>query len=105
MELEQTEKLEVLKQFERGRRLFHLVRSDGWGDLLDIIEVEVIKSEYRLMNTVAGASNELLRDLHAHARAARSIFEQVQLRVNAAIESGKEVPQIDDALDYQTTNL
>lgn len=104
MDIERTEKAEILQSFEKGRRLFQLVNSEGWNDLLDILEAEVVKAEFRLMNLQAGASAELLRDLHAHARAARTIFEQLQLRVNAEIESGKESLQY-SPISYQTTNL
>jgi len=81
---------EIMKSFERGRRLYQLVNSQGWTDFLDIAEAEVVKAEFRLMNVAAGSTSELVRDLLAHARAARSNFEQIQLRVNAEIESGLE---------------
>lgn len=103
MDIEQSEQADILKQFEKGRRLFLLRNSEGWNDLLDILEAEVTKAEYRLMNTPAGSATDLLRDLHAHARAARSIFEQLQLRVNAEVEQGKQIPQIVNT--YQNNNL
>lgn len=103
MNLEDVEKVEILRSFEKSRRLYQLTHSEGWADLLDILEAEVIKAEFRLMNLPAGSSAELLRDLHAHARAARTIFEQVQLRVNAEIESGRELAN--EPPSYQTTNL
>lgn len=105
MDVEQQERIETLQTFEKGRRLFLLTKADGYQDLLDILEREVVKAEFRLMNVTAGASPELLRDLHAHARAARSIFEQLQLRIAAAIENGRQLPQLDTSLDYQITNL
>lgn len=106
MNLEQQEKAEMLRDFERGRRLFITTHSEGWNDVLDLLEAEVIASEFRLINQPAGASDELLRDLHSHARAARTIFERFQLRIAAQIESGKEVPTYNPhELDYQTNNL
>lgn len=105
MDVETQEKLDSLQAFEQGRRLFLLTQTDGYSDLLDILEQEVVKAEFRLMNLTAGASSELLRDLHAHARAARSIFEQLQLRIASAIENGKQIPQMDAPPDYQVTNL
>ena len=103
-ENEKLEQLEIFKTLERGRRLFQLRNSAGYGDLLDMLEAEVVKFEFRLMNTPAGSSTELVRDLLAHARAARTIFEQLQLRLNAEIEHGKDAT-MEAVNDYNTTNL
>jgi hypothetical protein len=101
---EKLEQLDIFKTLERGRRLFQLRNTEGYNDLLDMLEAEVVKSEYRLMNTPAGSSNDLLRDLHAHARAARTIFEQLQIRLNTEIEHGKSAT-LEAVNDYKTTNL
>lgn len=101
---EKLEQLDIFKTLERGRRLFQLRNSEGYADLLDMLEAEVVKAEFRLMNTPAGSSTELIRDLHAHARAARTIFEQLQLRLNAEIEHGKDAT-LNSLNDYNNTNL
>lgn len=101
---EKLEQLDIFKTFERGRRLFQLRNTAGYSDLLDMIEAEVVTSEFRLMNTPAGSSNDLLRDLHAHARASRTIFERLQIRLNAEIEQGKD-STLEAVNDYKTTNL
>ena len=101
---EKLEQLDIFKTLERGRRLFQLRNTEGYNDLLDMLEAEVVQSEFRLLNTKAGSSNELMRDLHAHARAARTIFERLQMRLNAEIEHGKDAT-LEAVNDYKTTNL
>ena len=103
MDLSTSEQAEILRTFEKGRRLYQLTNADGWNDLLDIMEAEVVKAEFRLMNSHDGSSNELLRDLRAHARAARSLFEQLQLRINAEIENSRQT--IEFGTSFKNTNL
>jgi hypothetical protein len=80
-----------MRVFERSQRLYQLAHSTGFQDLLDILEAEVVKYEFRLLNLQAGTDDTLLRDVMAHAKVARSIFEQLQIRINGAIEQGIEV--------------
>jgi hypothetical protein len=86
------EQAEVLKSFERGRRLYIVTHSDGWKDVLDIFEDEVVKSEFRLMNATADNEDYLVRNLQISARERRSMFERIQLRILAEIEQGKKIP-------------
>lgn len=101
---EKLEQLDIFKTFERGRRLFQLRNTAGYSDLLDIFEAEVVKWEFRLISRPQGATNELLRDLSCYATVARSLFEQLQLRLNAEIEQGKN-STMEAVNDYKTTNL
>lgn len=86
MNLDQERQQEIMSAFERGSRLYQLSVSDGYKDLLDLLEAEVIEYEFRLMNLPPGTDNKLLNDTHSHARVARSIFEQIQLRIQAAVQ-------------------
>jgi len=90
MNLEQTRQQEIMHVFEKGARLYQLIHSTGYADLLDILEAEVVKFEFRLMNLPPGTENQLLRDTLSHARVSRSIFEQLQLRIQALISVGLE---------------
>lgn len=105
MNLDQTKQAEIMHSFEKGRRLYQLVNQTGWPDLLDIVEAEVIKAEFRLINLGPGSPAEMLRDLHSHARAARTIFERMQLRVNAEIDMGLEATHLETASDSTYANL
>ena len=105
--LERQEQAEIFENFERGRKLYQLVNSEGYQVLLDIFEAEVIKYEFRLLNLPSGSTNEMVRDILAHAKVARSIFEQLQLRIHAEIESGLEVAQPvgPEPAEYSLSNL
>jgi hypothetical protein len=83
---------DILRSFERGRRLFILTHNEGWQDVLDIMEAEVVASEFRLMNVPAGSTSDLVRDLLMDARARRAMFERTQLKILADIEQGKKTP-------------
>lgn len=87
------EEQDILKDFERGRRLHTLTSSESWPDVLDILETLAQQAEFNLINLRAGQDPLLLRDLHTHARAARTILEQFQIRVSDIIERGRELPQ------------
>jgi hypothetical protein len=84
--LEQERQQEIMSAFEKGARLYQLTVNDGYKDLLDLLEAEVIEYEFRLMNLPPGTDAQLLRDTHSHARVARSIFEQIQIRIQAAVQ-------------------
>ena len=107
MNLEQTRQAEIMRAFEQGRRLYQLTHDPAYQDLLDILEAEVVKYEFRLLNLEAGTHTELLRDVLAHAKVARSIFEQLQLRINASIEAGLIASQLPehDAQEAAFNNL
>jgi hypothetical protein len=92
--LDQTRQTEIMTAFEQGVRLYQLVNNQGWNDVLDILEAEVIKYEFRLMNLAPGSDAKLLNDTHGHARVARSIFEQLQIRIQAAIDLGVEATEV-----------
>jgi hypothetical protein len=77
-----------MKVFETGRRLYQLTHNAGWQDVLDILEAEAVKYEYRLLNLAPDASETLLRGVQAHAQVARSIMEQLQLRIASLVEIG-----------------
>ena len=96
---------EILNSLEKGRRLYQIRNSEGWVDLLDILETEAVLGEIRLFDSPEGASNELLRDLRAYARAARSIYEKTQIRVNNSIEQSTKavLAHAGDSSEY--TNL
>lgn len=81
---------ELIAEFEKGHRITQLIHSAGYADLLDIFEQEVIENEFRLMNAPLGTDNILLRDLHVAARVSRSIFERIQLRLQAATQASLE---------------
>ena len=91
MNLEQAREAEIMRIFERSQRLYQLAHSPGYQDILDILEAEVVKYEFRLLNLQAGTDDTLLRDVMAHAKVARSIFEQLQIRINSLIEQGIDV--------------
>lgn len=86
MNLDQERQQEIMSSFEKGARLYQLSISDGYKDLLDLLEAEVVEYEFRLMNLPPGTDNKLLNDTHSHARVARSIFEQIQIRIQAAVQ-------------------
>lgn len=104
MSLETEEQQEILSAFERGHRLHQVRNAQGWQDLLDIFEEEVVKWEFRLLNTPSGVSEAMLRDLRAEAKVSRAMMERVQLRVQAAIDASVQVAEA-SPIDYQTTNL
>lgn len=87
--LDHTREAEIMKTFERGQRLYGLTNSQGYQDLLDILEAEIDLYEYRLLNLPPGTDDLLLRDTLGHARVARSIFEQLQIKINTYIEMGQ----------------
>ena len=86
MNLDQERQQEIMSAFEKGARLYHLTVHDGYKDLLDLLEAEVIEYKFRLMNLPPGTDAQLLRDTHSHARVARSLFEQIQIRIQAAVQ-------------------
>lgn len=86
MNLDQQQQVEIMSAFEKGARLYQLTVHDGYKDLLDLLEAEVIEYEFRLMNLPPGTKPKLLNDTHSHARVARSIFEQIQIRIQAAVQ-------------------
>ena len=101
MNLDHERQAEIMSAFEKGQRLYSLLHSPGYQDLLDILEAEVTKYEFRALNLKAGVSHNLLRDTIGHARTARSIFEQMQLRVNAAIDTGLDAAKLPEQLANQ----
>lgn len=105
MDLERERQAEIMRVFEKGQRLYQLAHSPGYQDLLDILEAEAVKYEFRLLNLPAGTEEKLLRDVMAHAKVSRSILEQMQIRVNAQIEQSINVTlaQTENAAEY--TNL
>lgn len=104
MTLEREEQQEILSAFERGHRLYQVRNAEGWQDLLDIFEAEVVKWEHRLLNIPSGSTEALLRDLHAEAKVSRAMFERIQMAVNAAIDDSIKVAE-SSPIDYNTTNL
>jgi hypothetical protein len=81
----------IMKEFDRGHRVAQLLISPGYSDLIQVMEAEVVKAEFRLMNAPAGSSSMLLRDLRSEARAKRSFFEQTQLRLKAITDVAYEL--------------
>ena len=94
MNLDQAKQSEIMQAFEKGVRLYQLAHSPGYTDILDILEAEVVKYEFRLMSLSPGSDPRLLHDTHSHARVARSIFEQLQLRIQAAIDLGVDATEV-----------
>lgn len=70
--------------------LIRVTKDRGYQVLIDIMLGIVEQSEHRLMNLSAGADPNLLRDLHTHARASRTILEQFQIRVNTVVQNFEE---------------
>ena len=101
MNLDHERQAEIMSAFEKGQRLYSLLHSPGYQDLLDILEAEVTKYEFRALNLKAGVSHNLLRDTIGHARTARSIFEQLQLRINASIEIGMDAARLPEQIAEQ----
>ena len=101
MNLDQTKQAEIMAAFEKANKLYQLVNTPGWSEVLDILEAEVVKYEFRLLSLPAGSTRQLLDDTHSHARVARSIFEQLQLRIQAAIDVGIEAQEAAQQLSQQ----
>lgn len=85
---------EAIQILERGARLYRLVSSEGWDDLMDVMEAQVVSAEFKLINLPAGVRTQVLRDVQSYAKAWRSIFEQTQLRVNSLIEAAQAEAEI-----------
>lgn len=88
MSLDNSEQAEIMQNFERGQRLYQTTHTSGWADVLDVLEAEVDKAEFRLLNVAPGSDPKLVNDLLMSARAYRSLFEQLQLQVARRIEIG-----------------
>lgn len=101
MNLDQTAQTEIMQAFEKGRRLYQLVHQTGYADMLDLFEAEVIKAEFRLLNLPAGSDQLMVRDVLTAAKYARSLFEQLQLRIHAIIEVGLEASELPNQLTGQ----
>jgi hypothetical protein len=99
--LDTARQAEIMSAFEKGIELYQLQHTAGYTTLLDILEAEVVKYEFRLMNLAPGSDVKLLNDTHSHARVARSIFEQLQLRIQAMIDVGIEAQQAAQQLSAQ----
>jgi hypothetical protein len=104
MTLEREEQQEILSAFERGHRLHQTRSTQGWQDVLDLMEEEVVKWEHRLLNTPSGESEAMLRDLHAEAKVSRAMMERIQIRIQAAIDASVQLVEA-SPIDYKTTNL
>lgn len=87
--IDEVQQRELLRELERGHRIAQLLKAPGYADLLQILEDEVAKSEFRLINLPPGSSIELLRDLHIAARVSRSLLEQLQLRLHGIVEASE----------------
>jgi hypothetical protein len=87
------EDMALLAEFEKGRRLQEVVNCVGWKDALDIAEAIVKQAEYHLMN-YNGTDPAMLMALHRRARDMREFFEQLQVQIQSAIDSAKQVPQM-----------
>jgi hypothetical protein len=88
--LDETRQAEIMTLFERAQRLYQVTNNAGWNDVLDILEAEVVKYEFLLLNLPVGVDEVLLRATQGHAKVARSIFEQLQLRIARNISIGTE---------------
>jgi hypothetical protein len=105
LNLDQERQQEIMSAFERGSRLYQLSISDGYKDLLDLFEDEVVLYEFRLMNLAPGTDPQLLRDTHSHARVARSLFEQLQLRIQAAVQNAVDAQTLAQEASQQAQYL
>jgi hypothetical protein len=85
------EQAQILADFELGRRLADTTNSLGWKDVLDILEEDVMQAEHHLMN-YNGTDREIIAALHRRARDKREMFQNMQIRINNAINTSLEVP-------------
>lgn len=83
---------EIIRQFEDGRLLQEIIRSQGWQLVLDIMETQVKRTEFQLMN-YDGADKEVLTALHRRARTTREFFESVQKQIAARVEAAMKLPE------------
>lgn len=87
------QEIELLQTYEQGRVLRELVRDPGWQVILDLMEKEVAKAEFQLIN-YNGTDKEVTFALQKRARAMREFFQQIQHAINARISEADEVPSI-----------
>lgn len=77
---------ELLREFEKAHSIAQLLAHPGYKYLLEIMQKEMEKDEYNLMNLPPGTDSGLIRDLHLAARISRSKFEQLVLKLNSALD-------------------
>lgn len=90
---EQQEQVLLDKLYVRGQRLWHLMESDGWPEVLDILEGIVAGAEQDLLN-YRGTDEKLLLGLQKRSLAYRTLFHQFQQVVLDTVEVAKQVPLV-----------
>jgi len=66
------------------RNLFTIRNSDGWSDVLDVMEMCCIEMETKLINTEPAAEADVLAN-HRMAKAAWQIFTHLQAKIDNEI--------------------
>jgi hypothetical protein len=92
------EQKEIIKQFEDGRLLQDTLNTPGWQLILDIMEEDVAKAEFQLMNYNGSDPDDLVA-LHRRARDKREFFQEIQHRIATRIEAAIRTPQLVMQLD------
>lgn len=97
---------EILDQFAKGRRLQILTKTEGWSDLIEIMDKRVEQAEYNLMN-YNGIDVEALKALHRRARTMREFSQAVQSEALNLADNAVNIPQMlnkQDELDQRIQN-
>ena len=86
MDFDNTER-EMLKEFEKAHAIAQLLQHPGYKYIVEILEKEMLADEYRVLNLPIGAEADLVRICQIAARLSRSKYEQLQLRLRAAVDA------------------
>lgn len=97
---------EILEQYARGRRLQLLAKSEGWDDLVELMNKRVEQAEHNLIN-YNGCDVEAIKALHRRARTMREFSQTLQQQVLESIENADNIPRMisrQDELDQELGN-